>query len=100
MKGEAIRKCLAYTALVFPSVLFAFLHLLNFFLISVNSSGAVPFGTFAAIVALCASTFFDLSRLFEAYSLSTQGLASMFLLPSSEDGSESRREYVESRFLP
>ncbi|GAA5835933.1 hypothetical protein JCM11251_006606 [Rhodosporidiobolus azoricus] len=52
LNGDAIRKNIAYTATVFPSVLFAFLHLLNFFLIGVHSAGAVPFGTFAAIVLL------------------------------------------------
>lgn len=34
------------------SALFAFLHLLNFFLIGLGSAGAVPFGTFAAIALL------------------------------------------------
>ncbi|BGP00363.1 Transmembrane 9 super member 2 [Rhodotorula toruloides] len=52
MNGDAIRKNIIYTALVFPSVLFAFLHLLNFFLIGLRSAGAVPFGTFMAIGAL------------------------------------------------
>ncbi|BGP29992.1 Transmembrane 9 super member 2 [Rhodotorula toruloides] len=52
MNGDAIRKNMIYTALVFPSVLLAFLHLLNFFLIGLRSAGAVPFGTFAAIGAL------------------------------------------------
>ncbi|GAA5918051.1 hypothetical protein JCM6882_008158 [Rhodosporidiobolus microsporus] len=52
LNGDAIRKNIAYTAVVFPSALFAFLHLLNFFLIGVGSAGAVPFGTFAAIVLL------------------------------------------------
>ncbi|BGP17125.1 Transmembrane 9 super member 2 [Rhodosporidiobolus nylandii] len=52
LNGDAIRKNIIYTAMVFPSVLFAFLHLLNLFLIGVGSAGAVPFGTFAAIVLL------------------------------------------------
>ncbi|GAA5874032.1 hypothetical protein JCM3774_001589 [Rhodotorula dairenensis] len=52
MRGDAIRKNIIYTALVFPSVLFAFLHLLNFFLIGLGSAGAVPFGTFAAIALM------------------------------------------------
>ncbi|GAA5859909.1 hypothetical protein JCM8547_004382 [Rhodosporidiobolus lusitaniae] len=52
LNGEATRKNIVYTGVVFPSVLFAFLFTLNFFLIGVGSAGAVPFGTFAAIVAL------------------------------------------------
>ncbi|GAA6007655.1 Emp70p [Rhodotorula paludigena] len=52
MKGDAIRKNIAYTALVFPSALYAFLHFLNFFLVALRSAGAVPFGTFLAIGAL------------------------------------------------
>lgn len=34
--------------------MFTCLFLLNFFLIGAGSSGAVPFGTFVAIMALCA----------------------------------------------
>ncbi|GAA6018174.1 hypothetical protein JCM10207_002857 [Rhodosporidiobolus poonsookiae] len=52
LNGDAIRKNMIYTAVVFPSALFAFLHVLNFFLIGVGSAGAVPFGTFVAIAAL------------------------------------------------
>lgn len=58
MKGDAIRKNIAYTALVFPSALYAFLHFLNFFLVALRSAGAVPFGTFLAIGALCTSLHF------------------------------------------
>lgn len=74
LKGEEWRKNILLTAVLFPgsaprdhssllmltrlarSALFLFLHLLNFFLIGSGSSGAVPFGTFLAILAMCAST--------------------------------------------
>ncbi|KAK4703342.1 transmembrane 9 superfamily member 2/4, partial [Phenoliferia sp. Uapishka_3] len=52
MQGADWRKNIALTAMLFPSVLFVALFLLNFFLIGAGSSGAVPFGTFMAIVAL------------------------------------------------
>ncbi|GAA6064169.1 hypothetical protein JCM10212_002991 [Sporobolomyces blumeae] len=50
--GTDIRKCIFYTATVFPTALFAFLFVLNFFLIGAKSAGAVPFGTFMAIAGL------------------------------------------------
>ncbi|KAL8292186.1 hypothetical protein RQP46_001652 [Phenoliferia psychrophenolica] len=52
MKGEDWRKNIALTAMLFPTILFVTLFLLNFFLIGAGSSGAVPFGTFMAIMAL------------------------------------------------
>ncbi|ORY89710.1 hypothetical protein BCR35DRAFT_287713 [Leucosporidium creatinivorum] len=52
LKGEEWRKNIGLTAVLFPGFLFLFLHLLNFFLIGSGSSGAVPFGTFLAILAL------------------------------------------------
>ncbi|BGP40984.1 Transmembrane 9 super member 2 [Rhodotorula kratochvilovae] len=52
MSGDAIRKNILYTALVFPSALYAFLVFLDLFLIGLGSAGAVPFGTFLAIGAL------------------------------------------------
>ncbi|SCV69947.1 BQ2448_1341 [Microbotryum intermedium] len=52
LKGEEWRKTIFLTTVLFPTVLFVFLHLLNFFLLGAGSSGAVPFGTFMAIVGL------------------------------------------------
>ncbi|GAA5956137.1 hypothetical protein JCM21900_002606 [Sporobolomyces salmonicolor] len=52
LKGEDLRKNMVYTAVLFPTALFAFLFLLNLFLIGAHSSGAVPFGTFMAIACL------------------------------------------------
>ncbi|KDE07684.1 hypothetical protein MVLG_02143 [Microbotryum lychnidis-dioicae p1A1 Lamole] len=52
LKGEEWRKTILLTTVLFPTVLFVFLHLLNFFLLGAGSSGAVPFGTFMAIVGL------------------------------------------------
>lgn len=52
LRGEEWRKNVALTSVLFPTLLFTALHLLNFFLIGAGSSGAVPFGTFMAIVAL------------------------------------------------
>ncbi|KPV71828.1 uncharacterized protein RHOBADRAFT_40167 [Rhodotorula graminis WP1] len=50
--GDAIRKNILYTALVFPAALYAFLLFLDAFLIGLGSAGAVPVGTFLAIGAL------------------------------------------------
>lgn len=52
MNGDAIRKNIIYTALVFPAALYAFLLFLDAFLIGLGSAGAVPVGTFLAIGAL------------------------------------------------
>ncbi|KAL7010191.1 Transmembrane 9 superfamily member 2 [Cystobasidiomycetes sp. EMM_F5] len=50
--GQAWKQNMMGTAVLFPTVLFATLNLLNFFLIGANSSGAVPFGTFVSIILL------------------------------------------------
>ncbi|KAK4054150.1 Transmembrane 9 super member 2 [Microbotryomycetes sp. JL201] len=52
LKGEEWRKNIILTTVLFPGCLVAFLLLLNFFLLGSGSSGAVPFGTFCAIVAM------------------------------------------------
>ncbi|KAG0000480.1 hypothetical protein BGZ80_004530 [Entomortierella chlamydospora] len=50
--GEAWKSNVISTAFLFPSIIFGSFVGLNFFLISANSSGAVPFGTMLGIVAL------------------------------------------------
>ncbi|KAF9354705.1 hypothetical protein BGX26_007468 [Mortierella sp. AD094] len=50
--GEAWKSNVISTAFLFPSIIFGAFVALNFFLISANSSGAVPFGTMLGIVAL------------------------------------------------
>ncbi|GAA5853338.1 hypothetical protein JCM9279_003364 [Rhodotorula babjevae] len=50
--GDAIRKNILYTALVFPAALYAFLLFLDAFLIGLGSAGAVPVGTYLALGAL------------------------------------------------
>jgi len=50
--GQAWKQNVLWTATLFPTILFATLNLLNFFLIGGGSSGAVPFGTLLSIVAL------------------------------------------------
>lgn len=50
--GQAWKQNILWTATLFPTILFATLNLLNFFLIGGGSSGAVPFGTFLSIIAL------------------------------------------------
>ncbi|KAI5477548.1 hypothetical protein MNV49_006136 [Pseudohyphozyma bogoriensis] len=52
LRGEEWRKNIFMTATLFPGLLFVILFLLNFFLIGSGSSGAIPFGTFLAILAL------------------------------------------------
>ncbi|KAM0746172.1 endosomal P24A protein [Meredithblackwellia eburnea MCA 4105] len=52
LRGENWKRNIFYTATLLPTALFFALFLLNFFLIGAGSSGAVPFGTFMAIVAL------------------------------------------------
>ncbi|PWN53773.1 hypothetical protein IE53DRAFT_383711 [Violaceomyces palustris] len=50
--GEQWRRNIFLTATLFPTIVFAAMNLLNFFLILSSSSGAVPFGTLLALVAL------------------------------------------------
>ncbi|KAN0064704.1 Transmembrane 9 superfamily member 2 [Thecaphora frezii] len=50
--GVDWKKTIFLTATLFPSVVFAVVNLLNYFLIFSGSSGAVPFGTFFALIAL------------------------------------------------
>lgn len=50
--GQSWKKNMFGTAVLFPTILFATLNLLNFFLIGAGSSGAVPFGTFLSIILL------------------------------------------------
>ncbi|TFK21965.1 endosomal P24A protein [Coprinopsis marcescibilis] len=50
--GQNRRKNAFITATVFPTLIFIIMFLLNLFLITAGSSGAVPFGTMVAIVAL------------------------------------------------
>ncbi|KAJ3102717.1 hypothetical protein HDU97_000330 [Phlyctochytrium planicorne] len=50
--GESWRQNVLFTAFFFPGVLFSIFIVLNFFLIAANSSGAVPFGSMIALIAL------------------------------------------------
>ncbi len=50
--GEKWKRNVFLTATLFPAIVFAIMNLLNFFLIASRSSGAVPFGTLMALVAL------------------------------------------------
>ncbi|SPO26246.1 related to endosomal protein EMP70 precursor [Ustilago trichophora] len=50
--GEFWKQNIVLTAMLFPSLVFSMVLLLNFFLIFSGSSGAVPFGTLLALVAL------------------------------------------------
>lgn len=50
--GEQWRRNMVLTAVLFPTVIFAVINLLNFFLLLNKSAGAVPFGTLLALVAL------------------------------------------------
>ena len=50
--GENWRRNIFLTATLFPATIFALVNLLNIFLLFSGSSGAVPFGTFFALVAL------------------------------------------------
>ncbi|PWZ02133.1 hypothetical protein BCV70DRAFT_171775 [Testicularia cyperi] len=52
MGGEYWKQNILLTAMLFPSLIFSMVLLLNFFLIFSGSSGAVPFGTLLALVAL------------------------------------------------
>lgn len=50
--GEQWRRNMVLTALLFPSLIFGVMNLLNLFLVFNQSAGAVPFGTLLALVAL------------------------------------------------
>ncbi|EST08484.1 Nonaspanin (TM9SF) [Kalmanozyma brasiliensis GHG001] len=50
--GEYIKQNAILTAMLFPSLVFSMVLMLNFFLIFSGSSGAVPFGTLLALVSL------------------------------------------------
>ncbi|WFD32095.1 hypothetical protein MSPP1_003137 [Malassezia sp. CBS 17886] len=50
--GEQWRRNMLLTALLFPSVIFGAMCLLNMFLVLNKSAGAVPFGTLLALLAL------------------------------------------------
>lgn len=52
MGGSNKRKNAFLTAVILPTVVFAIVFLLNFFLLTAGSSGAVPFGTMLLIVLL------------------------------------------------
>ncbi|KAF9999456.1 hypothetical protein BGZ80_002470 [Entomortierella chlamydospora] len=50
--GEAWKRNVIGTALLFPAIIFGAFFALNFFLIGAKSSGAVPFGTMLGLIAL------------------------------------------------
>ncbi|WVQ79502.1 hypothetical protein IAT38_001601 [Cryptococcus sp. DSM 104549] len=50
--GEQWKPNLVLTAVLFPTVIFSIIGLLNLFLITASASGAVPFGTILAILLL------------------------------------------------
>ncbi|CAD6947181.1 unnamed protein product [Tilletia caries] len=50
--GDNWKRTIFLQATLFPSLIFAMVNLLNFFLVFSASSGAVPFGTLLALVAL------------------------------------------------
>ena len=52
MGGTDQRKNAFMTATILPTIVFAVMFLLNFFLLTAGSSGAVPFGTMLLIVLL------------------------------------------------
>ncbi|KDN43412.1 hypothetical protein K437DRAFT_257475 [Tilletiaria anomala UBC 951] len=52
LDGAKWKRNVFLTATLFPTLVFATVNLLNFFLIASRSSGAVPFGTLLALVAL------------------------------------------------
>jgi transmembrane 9 superfamily protein 2/4 len=51
-KGQAWKKNTVMTALLFPGIIFLIFFVLNLFIWGEKSSGAVPFGTLVALVAL------------------------------------------------
>ena len=50
--GDAWKRNIALTPIVVPGIIFAVFFFLNFFLIANQSSGAVPFGTMLAVIAI------------------------------------------------
>ena len=50
--GQQWRRNMMLTAVLFPSIVFGFVNVLNFVLVLNRSAGAVPFGTLLALVAL------------------------------------------------
>ncbi|KAJ3201418.1 hypothetical protein HDU82_008132 [Entophlyctis luteolus] len=52
MQGEYWRRNVALTALLVPGIIFLIFIILNFFLISAQSSAAVPFTTMLALIAM------------------------------------------------
>ncbi|KAG0143069.1 hypothetical protein CROQUDRAFT_661729 [Cronartium quercuum f. sp. fusiforme G11] len=50
--GFAFKQNIIVTACLFPTILFAVLNFLNLFLVASGASGAVPFGTMLAVIAL------------------------------------------------
>jgi transmembrane 9 superfamily protein 2/4 len=50
--GEQWKPNLVLTAILFPTIIFSFIGLLNVFLIGASASGAVPFGTILAVLLL------------------------------------------------
>lgn len=59
--GEAWKANVALTAVLFPGIILGELFGLNFFLIASHSSGAVPFGSMVAVLALWALISLPLS---------------------------------------
>lgn len=51
-KGQQWKKCTLLTAMLFPGIAFGIFFVLNMFLASENSTGAVPFGTLVSLVTL------------------------------------------------
>jgi len=51
-KGQHWKKNMFLTALVFPGIIFSIFFILNLILVYEGSSGAVPFGTLVALIAL------------------------------------------------
>jgi transmembrane 9 superfamily protein 2/4 len=50
--GDAWKRNIALTPIMVPGIVFAVFFFLNFFLIAKQSSGAVPFGTMLAVIAI------------------------------------------------
>ncbi|KNZ63645.1 hypothetical protein VP01_1118g5 [Puccinia sorghi] len=50
--GLSFKQNMILTACLFPTILFAGLNVLNFFLVASGSAGAVPFGTMLAIIVM------------------------------------------------
>ncbi|MCO5588562.1 hypothetical protein L7F22_042519 [Adiantum nelumboides] len=69
--GESWQRLTFTTAVLFPAVIFSSILSINFFLVTSNASGAVPFGTLLALVA-CGSA--------STCPLSSSGASSAFAL--------------------